>query len=104
MKGIRTIALFIFLMGISTFTQAQSIDWIRQFGTPQQDRMQGLAVDTSGIYVTGWQMVPGENPYFVDAVVNKFDSAGSNLWARQFGASGFADEARRIAINATGVY
>src|ERR1051325_3295411 len=89
---------------IATSAPAQNIEWIRQFGTPEHDLVQGLGIDSSGIYVTGWSAVAGQNAYAVNAVVNKFDSAGNGLWTRQFGPLGFGSEARRVATNSTGIY
>jgi hypothetical protein len=80
--------------------------WTRQFGTAGPDTALGVAAGTEGIYVTG--TVGGSlsgQPYqgLIDGFVRKYDSDGNELWTRVFGTA-FADEARRIALDSSGVY
>ena len=54
--------------------------WVRQFGSPNDDFIQGAASDSVGnVFVTG--SIGG------DDVVMKFDSAGNRIWDRSFGTS-----------------
>ncbi|MBU2009388.1 MAG: SBBP repeat-containing protein [Chloroflexi bacterium] len=68
--------------------------WTRQFGSPGQDWILGVAVDGEGnIYVGGRTdgALPGQlSSGQIDAFLMKFDSAGKELWTRQFGSP--ADE------------
>ena len=64
--------------------------WFRQIGTNKDDYAQGVAADGLGnAYVTG--LVRGNLVRPVqgvgDAILAKYDSAGNNLWTRQFGSS-----------------
>ena len=69
--------------------------WTRQFGTDDEDRIEGIAVDGDGnLYAAGWTRgrFPGhaglgELDIYVrtDAFVSRFDSDGRELWTRQFG-------------------
>ena len=69
----------------------ENIEWIRQFGTSDADRAYGVAVGGShNVYVVGitggtlpGQTSSGSN----DAFVRKYDSAGNEIWTRQFGSS-----------------
>jgi hypothetical protein len=84
------------------------IQWIRQFGTATTDEAFGIAVDASGIYVAGRTRgtLPGQTsagPGFDDAFVRKYDAGGNEVWTRQFG-SATTDEARGIAVDASGIY
>src|SRR5262249_44182778 len=82
-----------------------------QFGTNTSDVANGIAVDTSGVYVTGSTAgtLPGqtsagdEGAFPLDAFVRKYDASGNELWTRQFGTVHF-DQANSIAADASGVY
>ena len=81
--------------------------WTRQFGGPTGDQGMGAAVDSTGLYVTGFVgafALPGQTLAGADDVfVRKYDFAGNELWTRQFG-SGNIDQAYGIAADASGVY
>jgi|GEM_PF-784617 len=80
--------------------------WTRQFGTAGFDQALFVAVDLSGIYVTGYTTgaLPGQSSAGGhDAFVRKYDDAGNELWTRQFGTSG-TDSAFSIAVDETGVF
>ncbi len=65
-----------------------------------------VAVDSTGVYVTGPTMeaFPGlEYAGRVDAYVRKYDVNGNVVWTRQFGGSNF-DATYGIDVDASGVY
>lgn len=69
----------------------QKIEWIRQFGTENDDCGMVLAIDTSGnLYVAGMTSgtFPGQTSSGAqDVFLAKFNPAGCQLWVRQFGTS-----------------
>jgi uncharacterized protein (TIGR03437 family) len=78
--------------------------WTRQFGTGDQDKGFGIAVDSSGVYVCG--ITGGALTTRVggtDVFLRKYDASGNALWTRQFG-SNTTDGVGAVAVNATGVY
>jgi beta-propeller repeat-containing protein len=82
--------------------------WTRQFGTASDadDQVRGIALDNTGIYIAGStaDTLPGQTSAGnADAFVRKYNPEGKELWTRQFGSSSF-DQARAIAVNASGVY
>jgi uncharacterized protein (TIGR03437 family) len=84
----------------------QTVDWVRRIGTLGLDEALGVAADSSGVYVAGY--ADGELPDLdkvggQDAYLRKYDLTGNVLWTRQFG-SVFEDQARGVAVDATGVY
>lgn len=90
------------------YNAAGDLQWIRQFGTPSEDRASSIALDSSGdVYVAGYttSALPGFSFLggFADAFVLKYNSAGALQWTRQFGTSS-SDEARGVAVDTTGVY
>ncbi len=80
---------------------------MRQFGTSHRDEAKSVSVDAAGAaYVAGsvgpdlalpGQTSAGES----DAFVRKYDSAGTELWTRQFGSSGW-DVAGSVSVGADG--
>ncbi len=96
--------------GLDGFARAYDLNgterWTRQFGTAANDEIEGLALDATGVYVSGFTLdaFPGyANSGYADAFVRKFDPEGNELWTRQFGTPG-GDSASGIAANATVVY
>src|SRR5687767_10999163 len=80
--------------------------WTDQFGTSDFERIEGLAVDATGVYGAGWTRatLPGQQSNGLeDAFVRKYDANGIVLWTTQFGAAG-VDEARGIAADGSAVY
>ena len=80
--------------------------WTRQFGTSASDRVTGISVDASGVYLAGFtggslpgQASAGDN----DPFVRKYDVNGTEVWTRQFGTSA-NDAAVGISVDASGVY
>ncbi len=68
--------------------------WTRQFGTSEEDAAQGVAADSTGVYVTGYTYgaLQGNNAGGCDVFIRKYDPEGNLLWTRQFGGSGAADD------------
>src|SRR3990170_1841136 len=66
--------------------------WTRQFGSPADDWVMGLAVDDAGnVYGAGgtWGALPGlKSSGQEDAFLVKYDGQGKGLWTRQFGSTG----------------
>jgi uncharacterized protein (TIGR03437 family) len=79
--------------------------WTRQFGTGDGDEAFGVAVDASGVYVTGrtgGAMAPPAQGG-TDVFVRKYDASGNVVWTRQLGTTG-ADYGNAVAVDASGVY
>ncbi len=81
--------------------------WTRQFGTSDFDEAYGVAVDSSGnVLVVGDTIgtFPGQTQAGgEDAFVRKYDPNGTELWTRQFGASGLGlDNALDVAVDSNG--
>ena len=80
--------------------------WTRQFGTTARDSASVVTAEASGVYVAG--EVGGTLPGQVgaggsDAYVRRYDSAGSELWTRQFGSAEF-DTLNGITVDSAGIY
>jgi hypothetical protein len=93
------------LFQLSTVS-AQTVDWVRQFGTSGQDRAAAIAVNASGVYVAGGTegTLPGQHTAgAVDAFVARYDIDGVQVWMRQFGTAG-VDEVLAIAVDDISIY
>lgn len=104
MRSTALVALLI--VSAPTVGSAQTVQWIRQFGSAAQDRAAAIAVNASGVYVAGATeaVLPGQRSAgAVDAFVQRYDAGGTEIWTRQFGTSGI-DEVLAIAVDDTGVY
>lgn len=73
--------------------------WTRQFGGPQVDFAQDLALHDTGIYVVG---TTGQLP-FEDAFVQRMTTDGDEVWYEVFGTSDF-DIPEDVAVDDSGVY
>jgi hypothetical protein len=85
-----------------------NVIWTRQFGTTaSQDAVNGVGLDSSGIYVVGnvGDALPGQTfgGGVFDPFIRKYDAAGNELWTRQFGIS-FPDRAGGIAVDPSGIH
>jgi Bacterial Ig-like domain (group 3)/PKD domain/SdrD B-like domain len=86
--------------------------WTRQFGTTAEERINGVAADSSGVYLAGATAgaLPGQITSFgFDAFVRKYDAAGEIVWTHQFGTRppfdiAPLDEATGVAVDGSGVY
>ena len=87
--------------------RAQTIEWIRQFGTSLHEFTHGVAVDSTGVYVVGqsYGTLPGQTSAgSVDPYIRKYDANGNELWTRQFGTVGNDETARAVASDGVNVY
>jgi hypothetical protein len=63
--------------------------WARQFGSSENDRMHGLAIDPSGNIVVAGEThgdIGDANAGPADVFVRKYDPTGGHAWTRQFGS------------------
>jgi uncharacterized protein (TIGR03437 family) len=86
--------------------EAQTIEWVRQFGSAENDSSFGVAVHGASVYVVGStagnlseQMNVGGD----DAFIQKYNANGNVAWTRQFGSAD-GDAAYGVAVDTTGVY
>jgi len=79
--------------------------WTRQFGTPAGDFGLAAAADASGAYVAGYTdgTFPGQTSAG-GAFVRKYDTAGTEIWTRQFNASGGSTYGWAVGSDGSGVY
>jgi hypothetical protein len=78
--------------------------WRKQFGTIAWDKsFEAVADDQGNVYFTGWSRgnLPGPNAGQYDAIIEKYNSDGNLLWARQFGTSNY-DYAFAISLDSAG--
>jgi hypothetical protein len=79
--------------------------WTREFGTAAGAEIYSVATDEAGnLYIAGYtqQALPGQTFMGeVDAFVSKFNSAGDELWVRQFG-TGYCDYAWGVVVDTIG--
>ena len=82
-----------------------NVQWTVQFGTFNLDVAQGLAVDSTGVYVSGHTSADlgGTNLGLTDAYLRKYDHDGNAQWTVQFGTEGY-DHANSVAVDGSGVY
>ena len=100
------LAALVLLLLLAEAASAQTVQWIRQFGSSDVDIAYGVAVNSSGVYVVGYTIatLPGQTSAgSTDAFIRKYDSSGNVVWTRQFGTQGF-DQAFAVAVDSTGVY
>ena len=81
--------------------------WTRQLATAS---LNGLAADASGVYTigttsSGGPALPGQcrTGSGGDAFVRKYDLNGTEVWTREFGATGGAS-ASGVAVDSSGIY
>ncbi|MEK7752531.1 MAG: SBBP repeat-containing protein, partial [Acidobacteriota bacterium] len=77
---------------LARYDTAGSLVWLREFGTVGFEYAAGVAADGSGnAFVVGdtTGTFPGQtrSGVYANAYVRKYDSAGNELWTRQFGAA-----------------
>jgi flavin-binding protein dodecin len=78
--------------------------WVRQLGTSGHDQAYGVALDGSGaVYIAGTTngSLALPNAGSSDAFLARYDTAGTQLWTRQFGTE-FSDGCRGIATDGAG--
>jgi hypothetical protein len=89
---------------IARYDSAGSQLWIRQLGTKGLDAARTVSSDGSGgMYVGGWteRSLGGPNAGSYDAWLARYDSAGNQVWIRQFGTSS-GDQAYSSAPDGSG--
>jgi serine/threonine protein kinase/Tol biopolymer transport system component len=80
--------------------------WTRQFGADGDDVAFQVAADADGVYVVGLvcgSLVDTVSVGACDAVVRRYDGAGTVVWTQRFGTSG-DDEVMGISIAPGGAY
>lgn len=94
---------------VARFNAAGGVQWVQQIGGAQDDRANGLAVDSNGnAYVvgefTGTLELPGTSLATAvtdqNAFIARFDPTGAVTWARQMGGT-LADSARAVTVDAS---
>ena len=79
--------------------------WTRQFGSSDHDGNISLALDASGSILVAGTVggpLPGQHATgSSDAFLRKYDTSGTELWTRQFGAS-YVTYGQAVAVDATG--
>lgn len=73
------------------YTQDGTVVWTKQFGSSTTDDFTGVAVNSSGVYVSGGTTgtLAGQTKLggLWDGIVYKFDLNGNEVWTRQIGSS-----------------
>jgi hypothetical protein len=80
--------------------------FFEQFGTASDDMVNGVAADSTGVYVVGQTEgdLEGTSAGSADAFIRKYSLDGTTvLWADQFGTPS-NDVANAVAVDSTGVY
>ncbi len=79
--------------------------WTRQLGTSALDISNSVAVNGSGVYITGHTggTLHGTSAGGEDVFLSKYDVSGNPLWTRQFGTN-VCEEGNSVAVNASGIY
>ena len=104
------VAVIISVFAVSVPLHAQSMEWVRQFGTNRRDEGLAVAKGPSGVYVTGNTVgvFPGQTQAALndrDVFLTKYDEQGNAVWSRQFGSAAVAqDDGTGVAVDLTGVY
>ncbi|MCB0062601.1 MAG: hypothetical protein KDE19_10820, partial [Caldilineaceae bacterium] len=91
---------------VRKYDLAGNEQWTRQFGTPQDDAVSGVAVSTKGVYLVGYTAgtLPGQSTAGGDDIfVRAYDTTGNELWTRQFGSDA-ADRAAQVASHDSDLY
>ena len=87
------------------YDQAGEVVWTRQFGSTNLDRATAVVVDGQGnVYTAGWtwDALSGQtNQGIHDAFIRKYDTAGQEVWTRQFGSTE-GDMAFSVALDGQG--
>jgi hypothetical protein len=83
-----------------------TLAWTRQFGTTENDFVNALTTDSTGVYTTGTTegTMPGQtNTGGFDGFIQKFDFDGDTIWTRQFGDSNY-DDMRTSVVHGSNIY
>ena len=83
---------------VSKFDAAGDLVWSEQLGTAGNEQIEDIALDSSGVYITGLTSTSDQ-----DVFVAKLSLSGTVQWTQQFGTSG-SDWGHAIAVDVGGVY
>lgn len=95
----------VFIMLIApSMVAAQSIEWIRQIGTPEYESAYAISADTLGnVFMSGFTRggLGAASAYGSDPFFAKYDSSGNLIWTRQLNA-GLGESAWGISADGLG--
>ena len=91
------LSTFLSIIGLSLPVHAQTLEWVRQFGTNRVDEGLAVAKAPHGVYVSGHTIgvFPGETAAGlndVDAFLARYDEQANAVWVRQFGSTTVAHD------------
>ena len=89
-KVIGAMLALLLAVGVAGAETPYLLGWVRQLGSPGNDRAESVATDGSGnVYISGFTdgNLGGANAGGLDAFLVKYNSAGNLLWTRQFGTT-----------------
>jgi hypothetical protein len=75
---------------VSKYDSAGNLEWTRQLETASVDLCYGVSADSLGnVYVSGYTLgnLDGTNAGGSDALVSRYDGAGTLQWTKQFGTN-----------------
>lgn len=99
MKKILLIAIPFFILVLNSYSQAPSLQWVRNIGATTNEQANSVAVDALGnVYTTGSfngsiDFDPGPGTFsltsngFTDLFISKLDASGNFVWAKQIGGA-----------------
>ena len=105
----RILALASFLL-LSGLVQAQTMTWVRQYGSTRVEQGGAIAYGEFGVFSAGDTVgeLPGQTRTSLndkDAFLSLHDETGKLKWIRQFGStSGVEDLAAAVAADGSGAY
>lgn len=76
---------------VQAYDQNGNLLWSAQFGSSAEDEINGVAADSTGVYVAGYTegTLPGQTSSGkTDFVIAKYDLSGNLLWLHQYGGPG----------------
>jgi len=86
------------------YSSSGTKQWTKQLGSPEEDKAQGVATDTSGnIYIvggTGGDLDGNSNSGLGDIFLVKYNNSGIKQWTKQFGTS-LGETANGITIDSS---
>lgn len=86
---------------LSKYDGGGNLLWSRQFGTTNNDKSNGVAVDASGnAYISGF-INSRAIEETADAFLAKYDGAGNLIWSRSIGTTD-TDQSEGVAVDAAG--
>ena len=93
---------------VRKYSPSGDLIWTRQFGTAEEDIINGIMVHSSGVYITGetgGTFPGGPTGSGVDIFVAKLaPDTGNTVWVQQYGVRGSFSGLGGIDADSTGVY